>query len=438
MSSLLVVYDTVEGQSAKIAEEVASVGRGAGFEPVVTDAKQRSDIIAPDCERVIVVASVHMGRHARSIRAFVREHRDWLAARPSAFFSVSLSAASSRDESQRDAQEMIDEFLAGCGWKPDLAVAVAGALPYSAYGFLKRHILRAKSAGEDGPTDTSRDYEYTDWESLQRQVNDFLGVVEHGAPPSHSQDSVPREIPPRGGKSLQQTKKLLRDFDRTAHLLRRFLTDRYGVTGADQLYRAAREWYTAIIPQVRWVKGARGRTLNGFLRITAQEISVFKAVEARGGTAPEAWEICHEALRLRMNEFPRWKRWLLRRFVHSRLVWRIVRRRELNNTRVLLGDFEVGYLTGDGSDFDFGVDYFRCGNLELAKRLGAQTFAPYACLSDIALSDALGWGLVRTQTLADGCSHCDFRFKKGAVTRISSRTREVQETIERIRKAEQS
>ena len=114
------------------------------------------------------------------------------------------------------------------------------------------------------------------------------------------------------------------------------------------------------------------------------------------------------------------------------MVRRIARRREEKNEQPRFGDFEVRYLSGDGSDFDFGVDYVRCGNLELAKRLGAEEFAPYVCMSDVALSNALGWGLIRTQTLADGCSHCDFRFKKNGETLISSKTPEVQETIERI------
>jgi menaquinone-dependent protoporphyrinogen oxidase len=434
----LVVYDTVEGQSAKIAEHVAGVARDAGFEAVVTDAKQLSDNAMPGCERAIVVASVHMGRHARGVRAFVREQRDWLAARPSAFFSVSLSAASSRDKSQRDAQEMMDEFLATCGWKPNLAVTVAGALPYSKYGFLKRHILRAKSAGEAGPTDTSRDYEYTDWQALARQVNAFLGDVAKEAPQSHSLDPVPREIPPRAGKSFRRSEKLLRDFDKTARLVRRFLMDRYGEAEADALHRAAREKYKAIIPQIIWVKGPRALVMNAFLCGTAQEIAVYQAVKERGGTAAEAWGICHEANRLSMKEFPKWKRWLLKRFMFSRLVRRIARSREERHALVQAGDFEVRYVTGDGSDFDLGVDYLRCGNLELAKKLGVEEFAPYVCMSDIVLSDALGWGLTRTQTLADGCSHCDFRFKKDAETQISSKTPEVQQTIERIRKAEES
>jgi hypothetical protein len=39
-------------------------------------------------------------------------------------------------------------------------------------------------------------------------------------------------------------------------------------------------------------------------------------------------------------------------------------------------------------------------------------------------------------TLAEGSEKCDFRFKKGAPTKISSKTPEVQMTIERIRKKE--
>ena len=91
---------------------------------------------------------------------------------------------------------------------------------------------------------------------------------------------------------------------------------------------------------------------------------------------------------------------------------------------------------GDGIAFDHGVDYLRCGNLELARKVGADAFAPYVCLSDIALSEGLGWGLIRTQTLADGCSHCDFRFKRGGETRITSRTPEVQATLERLAREE--
>ena len=100
------------------------------------------------------------------------------------------------------------------------------------------------------------------------------------------------------------------------------------------------------------------------------------------------------------------------------------------------GDFEVRYVIGDGEEFDFGVDYVACGNYKFVLDQRAEEFAPYVCMSDIALSNALGWGLIRTETLADGCERCDFRFKKGGKTLISSKTPEVQSTIEIISQKE--
>lgn len=231
-------------------------------------------------------------------------------------------------------------------------------------------------------------------------------------------------------------RKSLRDFAGTAQLLRGFLTDRYGEQGAVALIRDAETRYADLLPMVLWVKGRRGAAMNAFLGITAQELSVYQAIEARGGSASEAWEVCHRALRLRLARTPKWKRWLMSRLLFSGLVRRVIERRESRQEILRAGDFETRSLLGDGSEFDLGVDYVRCGNLELVRKVGAEAFAPYVCMSDIALSEALDWGLTRTQTLADGCSHCDFRFKQGGATRISSRTPEVQETIDRIARNE--
>ena len=234
------------------------------------------------------------------------------------------------------------------------------------------------------------------------------------------------------GKRPRHVKRSIEDFDRTAQLLSDYLTTRYGEREAAALVRDARARYAEILPQVPWVEGRRAPALNVFLGMTAQELAVYQAVAARGGDAAEAWEICHKAIRLRTARVPKWKRWLLGRVLFSRPARQIVRRREASQQLLRAGDFELRSLVGDGTDFDLGVDYVRCGNLELARKVGAEAFAPYLCMSDIALSEAFGWGLIRTQTLADGCSHCDFRFKQGGETRITSRTPEVQETIDRI------
>jgi hypothetical protein len=95
-----------------------------------------------------------------------------------------------------------------------------------------------------------------------------------------------------------------------------------------------------------------------------------------------------------------------------------------------LGGFTIEYVEEEGV---WGVNYRRCAIYDFLKEQNAEDFSPYVCLSDMALSDAMGWGLKRTETLADGCDKCDFRFRKGAQTEISSRTPEVQAAIEKIK-----
>ena len=231
---------------------------------------------------------------------------------------------------------------------------------------------------------------------------------------------------------VSKKSKLLKDFDKTAILMRDYLVQRYDDKLAEQLYNQTRKEYEKIIPEIPYIEGTRARALNSFLIITSQEIALYKAMKKHGKTCCEIWEICHEAIKQRMEKFSKIKNWLLKKLMHSNFLMKRVRQRAQNNENLKFGDFEVKYLIGDGDKFDWGVDYISCGNYNFAKAQGAEEFAPYICMSDIPLGDALEWGLIRTQTIADGYQSCDFRFKKDTKTRIYSKTPEVQATIEKI------
>jgi hypothetical protein len=235
---------------------------------------------------------------------------------------------------------------------------------------------------------------------------------------------------------LPKKTKLLKDFDKTADLTKDYLVKRYGEELAEKLYRETRQEYEKIIPEIPHIEGPRARALNLFLLIVAQELAVYRIMKKHGKSLGEAWEICHEAIKLRMEKFSKIKRWLLKKLMYSNFLMKRVKRRAERGEQLKFGDFEVKYLIGDGKEFDWGVDYVACGHYTFLKAQGAEEFAPYVCLSDIALGDALGWGLIRTQTIADGCESCDFRFKKGSETKISSKTPEVQATIEKILKSQ--
>jgi menaquinone-dependent protoporphyrinogen oxidase len=100
-----------------------------------------------------------------------------MGARPSAFLSVSMSAVKKDEQHRADTQKCIDEFLEETGWKPTVTKAVAGALKYTKYDWLKRFVMVQIVKSEGGDIDTSKDHEYTDWADLKAFVSEFLKLV---------------------------------------------------------------------------------------------------------------------------------------------------------------------------------------------------------------------------------------------------------------------
>ncbi|MFZ6733591.1 L-2-amino-thiazoline-4-carboxylic acid hydrolase [Undibacterium sp. Ji42W] len=67
---------------------------------------------------------------------------------------------------------------------------------------------------------------------------------------------------------------------------------------------------------------------------------------------------------------------------------------------------------GPGDKFEFGINYKACGFCKFAACHGDKEILPNICGLDFVAYAARGIRLERTQTLAGGASHCDFRFSK--------------------------
>jgi menaquinone-dependent protoporphyrinogen oxidase len=178
-----VFYATREGHTGRIAAYVAERLENRGFHVQIRNLRVHPDLKIGDYEGVILASPVHAGKHEPSMAKFVKKHRDELERVPAAFLSVTLSEAGAErtsatpEEHARftaDVQKMLDIFQKQTGWKPKHVKPVAGALLYTKYNFLIRFIMKwiARKAG--AATDTSRDYEYTDWAALDRFIDEFV------------------------------------------------------------------------------------------------------------------------------------------------------------------------------------------------------------------------------------------------------------------------
>jgi menaquinone-dependent protoporphyrinogen oxidase len=180
--SIRIVYGTSEGQTARVADHIAETLRAAGHDAAALNVDALPAGFDPAAHDAVVVgASVHGGTHQRAVRTFVDANRETLAGRPSAFFQVCLTAAI-EDERADEAETYVEQFLETTGWQPDRVGNFAGALRYTEFGFLKKQVLKRVVREFTGDTDTSRDYEYTDWTAVDAFARDVAGLVEHRPP----------------------------------------------------------------------------------------------------------------------------------------------------------------------------------------------------------------------------------------------------------------
>jgi menaquinone-dependent protoporphyrinogen oxidase len=182
MKPILLIYATREGHTRRIAEHLAATIRTRGLTADVVDAARLPDAFSiANYRAAIVSSSVHKEKHEAKLIDFVRRYKSELEQIPAVFLSVSLTETTVEDPSQSPearakakagVDRMIQAFLDATGWHPSKVQPVAGALMYTKYNFLVRFMMRRIAQEAGGDTDTSRDHVYTDWEALDRLVDD--------------------------------------------------------------------------------------------------------------------------------------------------------------------------------------------------------------------------------------------------------------------------
>ncbi len=183
MAKILAVYGTAYRHTERVVGKIARTLEEMGH--TVTTMKgdrQPNDFPLDACDAVLVASSVLYGRHQRYIRAFLRRYAARLNALPSAFVSVSGAAGGETAQGREEAQGYVDALLKETGWRPPLVELVGGVMAYTRYRPLTRWIIRMISKRKGGPTDTSRDHEFTDWAAVDRFARRFAAALTEPAP----------------------------------------------------------------------------------------------------------------------------------------------------------------------------------------------------------------------------------------------------------------
>lgn len=170
---ILVLFSTTEGHTRKLAQFVAARLRGCGHEVRLHDV---AHLDLPDALRfdaILLLASVHLGRYQHSFIEFVRKNHDALNLIPSAFISVSLSAAGDNPSDLAGIRACVGRLERETLWRPGAVHHAAGAMPFSAYGFFTKLAIRYIARRRGKSVRTSEDYDLTDYAALETFIDGF-------------------------------------------------------------------------------------------------------------------------------------------------------------------------------------------------------------------------------------------------------------------------
>ncbi|MDR2208776.1 MAG: menaquinone-dependent protoporphyrinogen IX dehydrogenase [Azoarcus sp.] len=162
MSTILILYSTVDGHTRTICERIGRVIEAEGHSVALWRIEDANSIDPASYDKIVIGASIRYGKHRRSVFEFIETHLSLLESKPSAFFSVNIVARKPQ-KNRPETNPYLRKFLRQIRWKPRLLDVFAGRLDYPSYRPLDRLAIRFILWMTKGPTDPSTVIEFTDW-----------------------------------------------------------------------------------------------------------------------------------------------------------------------------------------------------------------------------------------------------------------------------------
>ncbi|MFA9488890.1 MULTISPECIES: menaquinone-dependent protoporphyrinogen IX dehydrogenase [unclassified Mannheimia] len=162
----LILYFTTDGQTKKIAERLAeTITHEVELISLKDQAVNFAEKIA-NADQIVIGASIRYGHFSPLVYQFVEQHYVALNQKKTAFYGVNLTARK-ENRNTPETNTYVRKFLAKVKWQPNHAEVIAGALFYPRYKTFDRVMIRFIMKITKGETDTSKEYEYTNWQQVE-------------------------------------------------------------------------------------------------------------------------------------------------------------------------------------------------------------------------------------------------------------------------------
>ncbi len=166
MYDSLIIYSTTDGHTKTICERIKKIFKNGEIVKIIS-LEETTKFNLSEFDKIIIGASIRYGRHSKKVLDFVRKNKDILDIKKTAFFSVNV-VARKIEKSTADTNPYVIKFLNKTNWKPNIVNVFAGKVDYPNYNFINKNIIKFIMKITNGPTDTNKSYEFTNWQKVEK------------------------------------------------------------------------------------------------------------------------------------------------------------------------------------------------------------------------------------------------------------------------------
>ena len=218
---------------------------------------------------------------------------------------------------------------------------------------------------------------------------------------------------------LKNKTRIMREVRFAIPHYKKFIAEAYGMDVAEDVVKETIQRFEALLSDIPYIGGAEN-ILTENLYLSAAMLAMYRSLKARGKSVEETARLIYLGTSKFYNSFPfsLLLRWQGRGLFSQKRIDQRKKDAAVSQQRRFPGDWVFEIIDGDGFSFQFGVDYTECGIVKYLSQQGAPELARYLCWLDYPICAAMRVKLVRTETIAQGCEKCNFRFSRGPAVEV--------------------
>ncbi len=167
-SKLLILYSTVDGHTKNICEYINKKLKNKK-NITISSLEDSIKFNLIQFDEIVIGASVRYGYHRKNVYDFIRKNKSTLNNKKTVFFSLNLTARKP-EKNTADTNPYVYKFLKKIKWEPTVKDVFAGRLDYPKLDTLNKFAILFIMVITNGPKDTSKTYELTDWKRVDNLI----------------------------------------------------------------------------------------------------------------------------------------------------------------------------------------------------------------------------------------------------------------------------